>query len=211
MQNLNIKIAIVDDHPIVIQGLKAMLNKENKFEISETFSDGKTFIEFIKKNPLDIALLDISLPDYNGIELCKETKKMQPACNVLIFSNRSDRSIIMQCIQNGASGYLLKNATMEEVILGIKKATAGEIVFCKEVQQIISKPSLLELEGTARLTKREKEILLLLSQGKTSSEIANQLSLSALTVDTHRRNIMQKFGAKNITEMIKTAMEQNMI
>ena len=184
-----VKIAVVDDHPIVIQGLKIMLEKEANFELIGTFTLGKEVLDFIKSNEVDIVLLDITLPDSNGTEICTEIKKLAPKTSVLMLSNRSERSIIMQCIQNGASGYLLKNATIQELKECIFGALTGEIVFCNEVKEIISKPSKNELVGIPRLTKREKEILKHLAEGKTSNMIAEELFLSPLTLLSYLRGL----------------------
>ena len=207
----NINIVIVDDHPIVIQGLKMMLENQKFFHIADTFNDGAGIRNFIATNEADIVLLDITLPDTNGIELCAEIKKKSPQTSVIMLSNRSERSIIMQCLQNGASGYLLKNATIEELSSCIRGALSGNIVFCNEVREIISKPSYNELSGIPRLTKREKEILKLLTEGKTSIAIAEELFLSPLTVDTHRKNIIHKFKVKNVAELISVAKQNNLI
>lgn len=211
MQSHKINIVIVDDHPIVIEGLKTMLSDKPFFQISETFTNGSEVIKFVKTNEVDIVLLDISLPDISGIQLCEEIKKISPNISVIMFSNRSERSIIMQCIQNGASGYLLKNVSIEELMECFQGALSGNIVFCNETKNIISKPSPKELTTTPRLTKREKQILQFLAKGKTSNEIANELCLSSLTVDTHRKNLLNKFGAKNSAELVNMAIQQNMI
>ncbi|ASK32239.1 DNA-binding response regulator [Chryseobacterium sp. T16E-39] len=205
-----VKIVIVDDHPIVIEGLKMMLKNEPLFSISESFITGSETINFITHNKADIVLLDIALPDSNGINLCKDIKKISPSTSVIMFSNRSERSIIMQCIQNGASGYLLKNTSIDELVKCIKGALSGDIVFCNEIKQVISRPSQNEFT-IPRLTKREKQILQLLAQGKTSGIIADELFLSSLTVDTHRKNLLQKFQAKNSIELISLALQQNII
>lgn len=210
MQTEKINIVIVDDHPIVIEGVKMMLSNQSYFHISQSFTMGSEIIDFIKTNPVDIILLDITLPDSNGIELCNEIKKTAPDTSVIMFSNRSERSIIMQCIQNGASGYLLKNTSIDELIECLKGVLSGNIVFCNETKQIISKLSHPEI-AIPRLTKREKEILKLVAEGKTSSLIADELFLSPLTVDTHRKNLLQKFQAKNSTELISLAIQHNMI
>jgi DNA-binding NarL/FixJ family response regulator len=210
MQTEKINIVIVDDHPIVIEGLKMMLSNQSYFHILQSFTTGSEIIEFIKAHPIDIILLDITLPDYNGIELCNEIKKTVPDTSVIMFSNRSERSIIMQCIQNGASGYLLKNTSIDELIECLRGVLSGNIVFCNETKQIISKLSHTEIT-VPRLTKREKEILKLVAEGKTSSLIADELFLSPLTVDTHRKNLLQKFQAKNSTELISLAIQHNMI
>ncbi|WP_326982621.1 response regulator transcription factor [Chryseobacterium sp. MYb264] len=210
MQSHKINIVIVDDHPIVIEGLKIMLNNQSVFNVAETFTSGAEIINFVQSGEVDIILLDITLPDSNGIELCKKIKIISPGTSVIMFSNRSERSIIMQCIQNGASGYLLKNTSIDELIDCIKGALSGDIVFCKETKDIISKPSPNEFI-IPRLTKREKQILKLVAQGKTSAVIAEELFLSPLTVDTHRKNLLQKFRAKNSTELISLALQQNLI
>lgn len=210
MENEKINIAIVDDHPIVIEGLKMMLMSQPAFSIPETFTSGSEIIGFIQSNKVDIILLDITLPDANGTELCREIKKISPDTSVIMFSNRSERSIIMQSIQNGASGYLLKNTSIHELVVCIKGALSGDIVFCHETKQIISRPSQNEIP-IPRLTKREKQILQLVARGKTSNMIAEELFLSSLTVDTHRKNLLQKFQAKNSTELVNQAIQLHMI
>jgi DNA-binding NarL/FixJ family response regulator len=210
MENEKINIVIVDDHPIVIEGLKMMLSSQPSFNTPETFTSGVEIIHFIGSNKVDIILLDITLPDSNGTELCREIKKISPNTSVIMFSNRSERSIIMQSIQNGASGYLLKNTSIEELVICIRGALSGDIVFCNETKQIISRPSPNELP-IPRLTKREKQILNLVAQGKTSNMIAEELFLSPLTVDTHRKNLLQKFQAKNSTELVNQAIEYQLI
>ncbi|AZB35789.1 response regulator [Chryseobacterium bernardetii] len=210
MENEKINIVIVDDHPIVIEGLKMMLKSQPSFNILETFISGSEIIRFIGRNKVDIILLDIALPDANGTELCREIKKISPETSVIMFSNRSERSIIMQAIQNGASGYLLKNTSIEELVICIQGALSGDIVFCNETKQIISRPSQNDIP-IPRLTKREKQILHLVAQGKTSNMIAEELFLSPLTVDTHRKNLLQKFQAKNSTELVNQAIEYNLI
>lgn len=211
MQSHRINIVIVDDHPIVIEGLKIMLSDKPFFHISETFTHGSEVAGYIRTNEVDIVLLDISLPDISGIQLCEEIKKISPTTSVIMFSNRSERSIIMQCIQNGASGYLLKNVSLEELMNCFQGALSGNIVFCNETKNIISRPSPQQLNSTPRLTKRETQILQFLAKGKTSHEIADELCLSPLTVDTHRKNLLSKFNAKNSAELVNRAMQQHLI
>lgn len=210
MENEKINIIIVDDHPIVIEGLRMMLHSQPIFNVTGSFTSGTDTISFIQSQMVDIILLDITLPDANGTELCREIKKISPNTSVIMFSNRSERSIIMQSIQNGASGYLLKNISIDELVICIKGALSGDIVFCSETKQIISRPSQHDLP-TPRLTKREKQILQMVAQGKTSNVIAEELFLSPLTVDTHRKNLLQKFQAKNSTELINLAVQQQLI
>jgi DNA-binding NarL/FixJ family response regulator len=206
-----ITLAIVDDHPIVIEGLLKLLDNKEHLRVAGCFTTGAGIIEFMKAQPVDIVLLDISLPDMNGMDLCKEIKILSPGTRVLILSNHSERSIIMQALQNGASGYLLKNASSAELTASIQEALSGQITFSKEVKEIIARPSANELKGIPQLTKREKEILHMISEGVTTAGIAEKLSLSPLTIETHRRNLLQKFEVKNVAALIKIAVQQGLI
>ncbi|MFC6100919.1 response regulator [Olivibacter domesticus] len=206
-----IRIAVVDDHQIVIQGLKSLLVNHEEIEIVGSFTSGLTFMIFLKDHFVDVVLLDIMLPDANGMELCKEIKLISPNTRVLALSNHTERSIILQMLQNGANGYLLKNISVEELVKSIYEALSGGLAFSKEVKEIIAKPSQNELRGVPQLTKREKQILQLIAEGKTTIVMADQLYLSPLTVETHRRNLLQKFEAKNVAELIRVAAEQKLL
>jgi DNA-binding NarL/FixJ family response regulator len=176
-----VKLAIVDDHPIVIQGIKTLLANEKQIDIVGSFINGSAIITFLKENRADIVLLDIMLPDINEVELCREIKIISPRTCVLALSNHTERSLIMQILQNGAGGYLLKNASVEELLFCINKALKGEVAFSKEVEDIIMRPSLNELKGRPQLTKREKQILQLIAEDVRNAaeliKIAIQLQL----------------------------------
>lgn len=204
-------LAIVDDHPIVMQGLHMLLMHEKDITIAGSFTTGADFMAFLKENEVNIVLLDISLPDTNGIDLCREIKMISPDTYVLALSNHSERSMIMQMLQNGASGYLLKNASAEELVNCVHEALKGVITFSQAVKEIIARPSMAELKGIPQLTRREKEILQLIADGKTTTSIAEQLSLSPLTIETHRRNLMQKFEVKNVAALVRIAMQQRLL
>lgn len=211
MQRNKVQVALVDDHPVLMEGLKTLLLNNMDVDIAGCFVNGASILSYMESHTPDIILLDIALPDINGITLCQQIKKKAPGTLVLIFSNHSERSMIMQAIQSGASGYLLKNAGLEELRNGIHEALNGGIAFSKEVSEIISRPAKNGLEGPPQLTRREKQIIKLLADGKTSVRIAEELSVSSLTIDTHRRNLMQKFGVKNTAELIREAMLQQFI
>lgn len=204
-------LAIVDDHPIVLEGLQRLLANVKEIEITGCFTTGSAFMSFLKENKVDILLLDITLPDANGIELCREVKELSPATHVLALSNHSERSMILQMIQQGATGYLLKNISSEELIACIQEAISGLITFSKAAREIMARPSIGELKGAPQLTKREKEILHMIADGKTTPDIAAQLNLSPLTIETHRKNLIQKFQAKNVASLIKMAAQQGLV
>lgn len=203
--------AIVDDHPIVVEGLKTLLKNEHNLKIVGSFHNGRDLLRYVQTNRVDLILLDVTLPDINGMELCQMIKKVSVNTIILILSNHTERSIIMQTIQNGASGYLLKNSSLEELRNCILESVRGNICYSREVMEIISRPTRNQLRSVPQLTRREKQILSLLAQGKTSLVIANELFLSPLTVDTHRRNLIQKLEVKNVAELITTAHQHKIL
>jgi DNA-binding NarL/FixJ family response regulator len=206
------KLVIVDDHPIVIEGLSALLQAEEDLQIAGTFTTGNAFLSFLKaRGEVDIVLLDITLPDINGVEVCKEIKKLSPETKVLIISNHSERSIIMQMLQQGASGYLLKNASSEELVRCVHDVLDGKIALSAEVTAIMTRPLQNELKDIPHLTKREMQVLTMIAAGRTSASIAEELCVSQFTVETHRRNLMQKFDASNTASLIRMAVEQKLL
>lgn len=205
------KAIIVDDHPIVIEGLKNLLSSLDFISINATFTKGNSLFGYADFSTIDIVFLDIFLSDNNGIDLCLKIKKLYPKIIVLAISSQSERSIVMQMIKNGANGYLLKTATIEEFKNCIKTALEGKLAFCNDVNEIINKASITDLKTIPRLTLREKEIILLLKQGKSTQDISDELFLSHLTIQTHRRNLLNKFQVKNVVELLNFSNENGLL
>ncbi|AOC95082.1 Response regulator protein VraR [Flavobacterium anhuiense] len=205
------KTVIVDDHPIVISGISGLLSDLDNIEIVEKFESGIALLDYIEDHKVDLILMDIFLPVINGVDLCKTIKQKHPKIVIIGMSSQSERSLVMQFIQNGGNGYILKNASFDEFKECIYKAIDGEIVFSEEVKTIISQPLSEDLERIPGLSRRERDIALLLSQGKSTQEIADDLFLSFLTVQTHRRNILQKYKMKNVAELIAFLLKNNML
>ncbi|MET3027427.1 response regulator transcription factor [Flavobacterium sp. UW10123] len=205
------KTIIVDDHPIVISGISGLLADLDNIEIVEKFESGIALLDYIEDHKVDLILMDIFLPVINGVDLCKTIKQKHPKIVIIGMSSQSERSLVMQFIQNGGNGYILKNASFDEFKECIYKAIDGEIVFSEEVKTIISQPLSEDLERIPGLSRRERDIALLLSQGKSTQEIADDLFLSFLTVQTHRRNILQKYKMKNVAELIAFLLKNNML
>ncbi|ASZ12676.1 response regulator transcription factor [Chitinophaga pendula] len=210
-QKKEVALAIVDDHPVVLQGLQSLLEHERHLHVTGCFTTGTDFLNFLPDNVVDIVLLDITLPDVNGMDLCKKIKSIAADTAVLVLSNHSERSIVMQMLQNGASGYLLKNAPAGELLSCIQEVLNGQVAFSNAVKEILAKPGSTALKSLPRLTRREHEILQLIADGQTTADIANHLFLSPLTVETHRRNLLQKFEAKNVATLIKIAVQQGFL
>jgi len=209
MHKNNMNLAIVDDHPMVLEGLKSLLQQNEMFQIF-SFTKGAAVLDFILENRIDVLLLDIVLKDGNGLDFCKIIKKQSPNTLILAVSNQAERSIILRFLENGGSGYILKNADAKEIMQCIQDAINGKLALCKDVQEIMAKPSVINYE-IPRITKRELQILKAVSEGQTSAEIADKLFISVITVETHRRNLMQKFQAKNMIELVKIATDNKLI
>ncbi|MFZ0599602.1 MAG: response regulator transcription factor [Flavobacterium sp.] len=205
------KTIIVDDHPIVISGISGLLSDLETVEIVGKLESGVKLVDYIEENQVDLILMDIFLPVINGVDLCKTIKQKYPQIIIIGMSSQSERSLVMQFIHNGGNGYILKSASFEEFKRCINKAIDGEIVFSDEVSTIVSQPLSEDLEHIPSLSRREKDITLLLSKGKSTQEIADELFLSFLTVQTHRRNILQKYKTKNVAELITFLIKNNLL
>ena len=206
-----VKVIIVDDHPVVMEGLSSLLSRNDSIEVIGCFTNGNDVINFLANNSTDVVLLDITLPDVNGIDLCFTIKKIDGDIKVIALSNHNERSIILQMIQNGACGYLLKNTSSQELIISIMNALDGHLAFSREVQSILAQPGRSDIKKIPNLTRREKEILKLIAEGLITSGIAEKLYISPLTVETHRRNLIQKFEVNNTASLVSMAKDYGMI
>jgi len=206
-----VRVVIVDDHPLVIEGLKNVIKGNDRLELCGQFSTAKAFSDFTGMNEVDLVLLDITLPDGNGIQICKELKNTYPEMIVLAISNLSERSIIKQMLQGGANGYMLKTADAQDISSCIREALLGNIALSKEVKDVFDLAILKEPSEIPELTKREKQILKLLSEGEKSADIARKLFISPLTVKTHRATLLQKFRTGTIVVAIRKAKEYGLL
>lgn len=201
------KILIVDDHPVVAEGLRKLISDSKSAEVIGIAGSGKACIDFLRWEKPDLIFLDINLPDINGIELCKEIKKTNPAIKILALTTFNEKSIISKMINNGADGYLLKNSDAEDIIESINEVSLGNRYIAVEVESILNKKDSSEII----LTKREREVLNLISDGLTNNEIAEKLFISPLTVDSHRKNLITKLEVRNTASLIKKAIENKLI
>lgn len=199
------KVFIVDDHYMVIEGIRSLLQYEANIEWAGHATNAESCLAFLKREQPDLILMDINLPDKSGIDLCLEVKTKYPLIRILGLSTFNQRSYIEKMVENGASGYLLKNAGKEELLKGIETAMQNKIYLSHEAALSIRNNSNKE---TPVLTRREKEVLELIASGNTNQEIADKLFISYTTVDTHRSNLLQKFEAKNVAMLINMASKQ---
>lgn len=201
------KIFIVDDHPMVIEGFKALLNQNTNITIVGSAENAYQAIDFFKKNEVDIAFLDINLPDISGIDLCKKIKTEFPSIQCLALSTFNDRNYVSKMIENGASGYLLKNSSKEEIIQAIETVSKGNMYFNVDYQ----KQKVSKYDQKPILTRRELEVLKEIADGLTNQQIADKLFISITTVSTHRQNLMLKLETNNTALLIKTAVKYELI
>ncbi|GAA4179039.1 response regulator transcription factor [Sphingobacterium ginsenosidimutans] len=196
------RIAIVDDHPLISEGIQNLITQNSDLQLVGSFVDATHFLLDMRSTEIDLVLLDLSLPDMDGIDLCLQIKRSKPQIIVVGLSNHAEKSAVMKMLQNGASGYILKNTPPDELIDCIYRALQGQLVFSSSIQQIMAKPELSLLSTNMQLTTREKEVLKLLAQGLTGIQIAEKLFLSKFTVENHRKNMLRKMNVNNVASLI---------
>lgn len=203
-----IKILIVDDHPLVIEGLKAIIEADNSFEIIGTAINGHQTNQLLKTEKPDVIFMDINLPDCSGIDLCREILLKFPSIFVIGLSTFNTPSYIQAMLDSGAKGYLLKNTTKDELLKAINTVVSQKIYISEEAKSILNS---FKTDIDIVLTRREREVLQLIASGKSNAEIAKELFISPTTVDTHRTNLLAKFKTNNTALLIKQAIKLEFI
>ncbi len=203
-----IKVFIVDDHYMVVEGIRSLLQHEKSIDWTGHAMNADSCMAFLRQSQPDVILMDINLPDKSGIDLCKEVKTMYPGVFIVGLSTFNQQSFIRKMMDNGASGYVLKNATQQELMDAVNTVMKGKTFMSDEVSQVMRKS---QAGSVPVLTRREKEVLELIAEGLTNNEIAEKIFVSASTVDTHRKNLLAKLEAKNTAELVKLAFYHNLI
>ncbi|MBN8790568.1 MAG: response regulator transcription factor [Terrimonas sp.] len=203
------QIFIVDDHYMVVEGIRSLLQNETGLEWLGHAMNAASCMAFLQQKQLpDVILMDINLPDKSGIELCKEVKEKYPAVFIIGLSTFNQQSFIQKMMENGASGYILKNATLEELVEAIETVVKGKTFLSNETAATLRKPDNIAVPV---ITSREKEVLKLVAEGMTNNEIAQQLFISPTTVETHRKSLLNKFAAKNTASLIRMAAQMQLV
>jgi DNA-binding NarL/FixJ family response regulator len=213
MSDQKIKIAIADDHQIVIDGLHSLLKGFNRYTIVIETTKPETMLEQLKQEPADILLTDIMMPGMNGIELAQQIRKEFPGMKIIALSMNGEGSIVNQMIEESdINGYLLKNIGQTEFIQALDKVSNGGIYFSEEVlQEMLTASERKKIAEENKLTKREIEIIQLIEKEYTNKDIAEELFLSERTVETHRKNIFRKTKTNSLIGLIKYAYEHKLI
>ena len=200
------KVFIVDDHNVVIEGILSLLQNSDENVVVGTAQNATNCLYFLEKNKVDVILMDINLPDMNGIDLCNEVKKTYSEIKILALSTFNQISYINKMMSNGASGYLLKNITKDELQQAIYTVMEGRTYHSFEVNEII-KIAKNNARSLPILTKRETDILKLVAAGLTNPQIGEKLFISTDTVDSHRKNLHSKLGVNNTAMLVRYAIE----
>ena len=206
-----IRVFIVDDHPVVIEGIQSLLQNERGIEWAGHAMTAASCLGFFVNNTADVVLMDISMPAMDGIELCKVMKEKYPGVFILGLSTFNQGLYIKKMMENGASGYILKNSSKDELLKAIETVNKGGIFFSGEAGEALKEYQKSAKSQLPELTRREKEILGLIAEGYTNPQIAEKLFLSSFTVDSHRKNLLAKLDVKNTATLIRLAVERKLI
>jgi DNA-binding NarL/FixJ family response regulator len=212
----NIRIGIADDHQIVRDGIKILLEDEPGFDIAGEAENGKEAVELCDAKELDLMIMDITMPVTDGIEATKIIKKNHPGVKILALTMLSEDQHIRKMIKAGASGYILKSSGREELINAVKTIIDGQHYFSDDATQAILQKLIspnvekAKSDDNIHITDRELEVLKLILNELTNQEIAEKLFVSVRTVDAHRRNLLQKTGAKNTAGLVKYALQNKL-
>jgi DNA-binding NarL/FixJ family response regulator len=209
-----INIAIVDDHPLFIEGIVSILKEDKQINIVGIALSGASLLELLQHNEVNVLLSDISMPGMNGLDLCKQIKKLYPNIGILMLTMHEEPRIISNLLKAGANGYLFKNSPKELIINAIKTIAGGSIFVSDDVKEkivfnIANQPK--QTPFVPKLSEREKQVLLLVSQQLTTQQIADTLIISHHTVLSHRKNLLQKFDVQNTAGLITKAIEAGLL
>ena len=211
-----IKILLADDHKIFREGIRSILEKEKDLDVVEEAANGEELLEKLTKTKVDVIILDLDMGKPNGIEITEIINQKYPEVKILILSMIGLHDFVIQALEMGATGYILKNTGKDEVITAIRSVAKGDSYFSKEVSsrlvEELNKPKTLKKRSEGiPLTSREIEVLQLIAQEFSNPEIAERLFISIRTVDTHRRNLLEKLGLKNTAGLVKYAIMKGLV
>lgn len=210
-----IRVILADDHKIVRDGLRTLLQKYPDIEVIGEAEDGRATVELTKQLSPDVVIMDIAMPDMNGIEATRRITEEKPAVRVVALSMHSDKRFVSEMLKAGASAYLLKHSAFEELVTAIMTVRENRMYLSPAVTGVVV-DSYIKQSGTPEksvfsvLSDREREVLQLLAEGKNTKEIASSLNLSGKTVEAHRMNIMSKLNMHSIAELTKYAIREGL-
>jgi two-component system, NarL family, response regulator NreC len=212
---MSTRVLIADDHKIFREGLRALLEKQRGIEVVAEAKDGLEAVRFAQKLIPDVVIMDVAMPEKNGIEATRETLEVLPRTKVIALSMHSDRRFVLQMLKAGAVGYLLKDSAFEELAAAIQAVSSGQTYLSPKITDVVIKEYLhsqarSEVSVFTILTHREREVLQLLAEGKSTKEIAATLHVSVKTIETHRQQVMDKLDIHSVAELTKYAIREGL-
>ena len=213
-----LKILVADDHDIVRTGMKALMEDQAGWQVVAEAGTGRQAVEKAKATTPDVCVLDVTMPELNGLEAARQIKKLLPNVEILILTVHESEQVAAEVLKVGARGYILKSDAGRELVVAVKAVSAHKNYFTSRIAQMVSDSTLkegaqaIEAEDIgSRLTPREKEIVQLLAEGKSNKEAASALNISVKTVETHRTNIMRKLRFHSVGELVRYAVRNNIV
>ncbi|MHC4855324.1 MAG: response regulator [Planctomycetota bacterium] len=209
------KVLLVDDHEIMREGISALLRRYSEFEVVGQAADGRRALEMASQLKPDIIIMDVGMPNLNGVDATKQLLSMNPELKIMALSTHSDGAIVAKMIKAGAKGYILKESAFEELVEGLNTLQDGRTFLCNKISKVVfsdyvdlvTNPKVMDGDG---LSGREREVLQLVAEGHTTKQIAEILNLSTKTIDSHREHIMEKLGIRNVAGLTRYAIRQGM-
>lgn len=212
-----IRILLADDHVVMRRGLRLLIETQPGFTVVAEASDGREAVEQAQATAPDVAVLDIAMPNLNGVGAAQQIHEMNPDIAIMILSMHADEGYVLRVLRAGARGYLLKDSAEGDLIEAIRTVSGGKTFFSPEISRMLAEDYVREIrthgfvDSYELLTSREKEILQLLVQGKSNKEIAALWNLSPYTVETHRRNLHEKLNLRNFADLVLYAVRKGII
>jgi DNA-binding NarL/FixJ family response regulator len=216
MMGRSVRILLADDHTLMREGLKGLLDKREGFEVVGEAGDGRQALELAGELEPDVVVMDIGMPDLNGIEAARRIVEKLPRVRIVALSMHQSERMVVEMLRAGASAYVLKMSAFDEVARAVEVVTRGERYLSPAVAGVVVDRAVVSASGDeatafSRLTPREREVLQLLAEGKSSKEIAFDLEISARTVDVHRKNLMDKLDLDSVAELTRYAIREGLV
>jgi DNA-binding NarL/FixJ family response regulator len=212
---MRIRVVLADDHKIVREGLCSLLQNEPRMEIVGVAEDGRSALQLVRELKPDVVVMDVTMPDLNGIEAARKIKAEMPEVRILALSMHADKQYISRMLKVGASGYLLKDCAFKELVQAIRTVARQQVYLSPDITTLVTEDYVRQLiardtSPAARLSAKEREVLQMLAEGQRTKQIAATLSLSTKTIETYRQQVMEKLDLHSIAELTKFAVREGL-